>query len=414
MTMLHSSSFSDFDPHLSPIDFTPDTQTAFLRLISRGETHSIDRFVQLYGAALLSKPARWYGRKKNVGSKWRMRTPLMIAALFGHFELAISLIGCGCCRSVSEAAVDDGSTALHLAIVGLFNGTSANAAQTVITLRSFGASVSAADAEGHTPLQVLLQKVASDTSLFTNEASAILRLLSTGGSTALPPPAVPAPTRVRASFDAPVRMSDWTAASVDDWLFVFKVQQCRELVPHDWSQCFYAHPGEKGARRDPRIFIYRPEECAQFKDGGRCRNGDGCKLSHGVWEMGFHPLNFRRSLCRDGANCTRRTCFFAHSDEQIRFMAPQRIAPQPVGGERAARKAGCVEAPSCLTRMDDFDDLPPLRGSSTRPLRSAGLDWLDSLAFDDDELEVVYNPTREAGFSLWNSPFQLLTPPLLL
>lgn len=43
-----------------------------------------------------------------------------------------------------------------------------------------------------------------------------------------------------------------------------------------------------------------------------------CPYSHGVFECWLHPSRFHTQLCKDGANCQRPVCFFAHSLPELR------------------------------------------------------------------------------------------------
>ncbi|KAG6490231.1 zinc finger CCCH domain-containing protein 2-like [Zingiber officinale] len=114
------------------------------------------------------------------------------------------------------------------------------------------------------------------------------------------------------------------AFSGDDFLmYEFKVRRCPRGRSHDWTDCPYAHPGEKARRRDPRRFHYSGTPCPSFRiGGGRCRRGDGCEYAHGVFETWLHPARYRTQPCKDGAACLRRVCFFAHSPEQLRVVLP--------------------------------------------------------------------------------------------
>lgn len=89
---------------------------------------------------------------------------------------------------------------------------------------------------------------------------------------------------------------------------------------HDWTECPFAHPGEKARRRDPRRFHYSGAACPDFRKG-TCRRGDACEFAHGVFECWLHPARYRTQPCKDGRNCKRRVCFFAHTPQQLRVLA---------------------------------------------------------------------------------------------
>ncbi|KAL6974498.1 hypothetical protein U1Q18_028682, partial [Sarracenia purpurea var. burkii] len=105
-------------------------------------------------------------------------------------------------------------------------------------------------------------------------------------------------------------------------IFEFKVRKCNRGRSHDWTECPYAHPGEKARRRDPRKFHYSGTSCPDFRKGN-CKKGDACEFSHGVFECWLHPARYRTQPCKDGTNCRRRVCFFAHSPEQLRVLSPR-------------------------------------------------------------------------------------------
>jgi len=105
-------------------------------------------------------------------------------------------------------------------------------------------------------------------------------------------------------------------------MYEFKVRRCARGRSHDWTECPYAHPGEKARRRDPRKFHYSGTACPEFRKGC-CKRGDACEFSHGVFECWLHPARYRTQPCKDGGNCRRRVCFFAHSPDQIRVLPNQ-------------------------------------------------------------------------------------------
>ncbi len=68
-----------------------------------------------------------------------------------------------------------------------------------------------------------------------------------------------------------------------------------------------------------------PIPCPDYRKGV-CKRGDPCPWAHGVFECWLHPLKFRTLLCRDGAACHRRMCFFAHSTDELRAPPPLELA----------------------------------------------------------------------------------------
>ncbi|CAD5189682.1 unnamed protein product [Musa acuminata subsp. malaccensis] len=148
-------------------------------------------------------------------------------------------------------------------------------------------------------------------------------------------------------------------------MYEFKVRRCPRGRSHDWTECPYAHPGEKARRRDPRRFHYSGSLCPDFRRGGGCRRGESCDLAHGVFETWLHPARYRTQPCKDGAACRRRVCFFAHSPEQLRLVLP----PSPISpSEGGARVSSSPTSTLALAPMS-----PPSDGSSP-PVSPVALD----------------------------------------
>lgn len=113
------------------------------------------------------------------------------------------------------------------------------------------------------------------------------------------------------------------AYSCDEFrMYEFKVRRCARGRSHDWTECPYAHPGEKARRRDPRKFHYSGTACPDFRKGN-CKRGDACEYAHGVFECWLHPARYRTQPCKDGTSCRRRVCFFAHTPDQLRVLSQQ-------------------------------------------------------------------------------------------
>ncbi|XP_072987982.1 zinc finger CCCH domain-containing protein 20-like [Typha latifolia] len=116
-------------------------------------------------------------------------------------------------------------------------------------------------------------------------------------------------------------------------MYEFKIRRCARGRSHDWTECPYAHPGEKARRRDPRRYHYAGTPCPDFRKGG-CKRGDACEFAHGVFETWLHPARYRTQPCKDGTSCRRRVCFFAHTPEQLRVLPQQQQhSPRSPRGE---------------------------------------------------------------------------------
>ncbi|XP_076957690.1 zinc finger CCCH domain-containing protein 2-like [Bidens hawaiensis] len=109
-------------------------------------------------------------------------------------------------------------------------------------------------------------------------------------------------------------------------IYEFKVRKCTRSRSHDWTDCPFAHPGEKARRRCPRRYNYLGTVCADFRRGN-CSRGDLCEFAHGVFECWLHPSRYRTEACKDGKNCQRKICFFAHTQRQLRVVPSEPSGP---------------------------------------------------------------------------------------
>ncbi|XP_052174515.1 zinc finger CCCH domain-containing protein 54-like [Diospyros lotus] len=101
-------------------------------------------------------------------------------------------------------------------------------------------------------------------------------------------------------------------------MYGFKIMQCPRRRSHDWTQCPFAHRGERARRRDPRRYNYAAVPCPDYSDDRDCIRGNTCQFAHGVFEYWLHPEKYRTRLCNAGEFCTRNVCFFAHSTAELR------------------------------------------------------------------------------------------------
>ncbi|XP_044506995.1 zinc finger CCCH domain-containing protein 54-like [Mangifera indica] len=100
-------------------------------------------------------------------------------------------------------------------------------------------------------------------------------------------------------------------------MYAYKIKRCIRTRSHDWTDCPYAHEGEKAQRRDPRKVPYCAIACPTFRNG-KCPRGDTCEFAHGVFEYWLHPARYRTRACNAGRFCQRKVCFFAHTRNQLR------------------------------------------------------------------------------------------------
>ncbi|KAE8687619.1 Zinc finger CCCH domain-containing protein 20 [Hibiscus syriacus] len=149
-------------------------------------------------------------------------------------------------------------------------------------------------------------------------------------------------------------------------MYEFKVRRCARARSHDWTDCPYAHPGEKARRRDPRKFHYAGSACPDFRKGS-CKIGDSCEFAHGVFECWLHPTRYRTQPCKDGTGCKRRVCFFAHTPEQLRVLPKQ--SSRGNGSGSGSYRLDHVSSPTSILAPPPFS--PPSKSPPMSPSDSS-------------------------------------------
>ncbi|ONK59110.1 uncharacterized protein A4U43_C08F3070 [Asparagus officinalis] len=127
---------------------------------------------------------------------------------------------------------------------------------------------------------------------------------------------------------------------MDEFLmYTYKVKRCPRTRAHDWTECPYAHRGEKARRRDPRKFPYQGVVCPEFKNG-ECKKGQNC-FGQGCASPEFSALAKSASSRTRPSSCGRRertTACGARSAQHHRCGPVAAAAP-------AKEKAKKCEAP---------------------------------------------------------------------
>ncbi|KAM7498090.1 hypothetical protein LguiA_022504 [Lonicera macranthoides] len=163
-------------------------------------------------------------------------------------------------------------------------------------------------------------------------------------------------------------------------IYEFKVRRCTRSRSHDWTDCPFAHPGEKARRRDPRRYHYSGAVCADFRRGN-CTRGDNCEFAHGVFECWLHPVRYRTEACKDGKNCKRKVCFFAHSAKQLRVLPSNNCNENSSNPQNSSGLRNCnhccvychsVNASPTSTLMG-FHHFSPANSPPLSPVKSTGL-----------------------------------------
>ncbi|KAL5745744.1 hypothetical protein ACOSP7_026890 [Xanthoceras sorbifolium] len=384
---------------------TVETDDAFASLLELAANNDVEGFKRSIECdpSDVDEIGLWYGRQK--GSKQmvnQQRTPLMVAATYGSIDI-IRLILSQSDADVNRSCGNDKSTALHCAALG----GAVNAIDVVKLLLAAGADPNLVDANGHRPVDVIvvppkLQEVRLTLEeLLAIEGSVVERNLrmSTANSNSNSPPFSPtlengSPTSASDSpmksrlNDAPISFTSEkkeypidpslpdiknSIYSTDEFrMYSFKVRPCSRAYSHDWTECPFVHPGENARRRDPRKFHYSCVPCPDFRKGA-CRRGDMCEYAHGVFECWLHPAQYRTRLCKDGTNCARRVCFFAHTAEELRplYVSTGSAVPSPRSGTSGANAMDFAAAlsllpgsPSSVSVMSPSPFTPPMSPSA--------------------------------------------------
>ncbi|KAL5540491.1 hypothetical protein UlMin_043085 [Ulmus minor] len=399
-------------PNIAMNYLTVETDDSFSSLLEFAANNDVEGFKRSVerDPSSIDEPGLWYGRQK--GSKQMVneqRTPLMVAATYGSIDVIKFIV------SLSDADVNraggvDRSTALHCAA----SGGAENAVDVVKLLLAAGADPNVVDGNGQFPVDVLVVprklqdvKLALE-ELLKTDCSAVERSLtvSTRPSNSSSPPFSSSPENGSPSaFDfinSPTRskFNDLPASSMSEKkeypvdpslpdiknsiystdefrMYSFKVRPCSRAYSHDWTECPFVHPGENARRRDPRKFHYSCVPCPDFRKGA-CRRGDMCEYAHGVFECWLHPAQYRTRLCKDGTNCARRVCFFAHTPDELRplYVSTGSAVPSPRGGGSGGGTSGASAmdfaaamsmlpgSPSSVSVMSPSPFTPPMSPSA--------------------------------------------------
>lgn len=364
---------------------TVDSFSSLLEFAANNDIESFKRLIEV-DLSVVDEAGLWYVRKK--GSKQisqEERTPLMVAATFGSFDV-LKLIVALPEVDLNRSCGGDKWTALHCAA----SGGSINAFDVVKLLLSAGADPNVEDAHGLRPVDVIVvppklpgAKAALEDLLMNNisdgsagECNLRVTISNSNGSSPVLSSSpesrsmcslsdsVSSPTAPKFVDPAMNSLSEKKQYPVDPSLpdirnsiystdefrmFSFKVRPCSRAYSHDWTECPFVHPGENARRRDPRKYHYSCVPCPDFRKGA-CRRGDMCEYAHGVFECWLHPAQYRTRLCKDGTSCARQVCFFAHTQEELRplYVSTGSGVPSPRSAASAASFMDMAAALSLL------------------------------------------------------------------
>jgi hypothetical protein len=373
----------------------------------------------------------WYGRKHGTSQMvLEQRTPVMIAALFGSVDVLNYILSTYATHGldINSGCGSDNSTALHCAAAG----GSAHVVETVKLLIQSGADANSLDAFGRRPADVIIvspklaharsileemlnvavgallnssikfSSIMSDSSFHLPEFVQEEPTNSCGGeynssqsvSPFTSPPLSSSPeTSYTTSPSLSPNSIELSKSSCDNndkkeypvdpslpdiknsiystdefRMFSFKVRPCSRAYSHDWTECPFVHPGENARRRDPRRFHYSCVPCPEFRKG-TCRRNDSCEYAHGVFESWLHPAQYRTRLCKDGTNCARRVCFFAHKPEELRplYLSTGSAVPSPRITASMDMASLAPGSPSSVLMMSPFSPTNPSKNTLFTP-----------------------------------------------
>lgn len=382
---------------------TDDSFASLLELAANNDVEGFKRLIECDPSSV-DEAGLWYGRRKGSNQMVNeQRTPLMVAATYGSVDVMKLIL------SLSDVDINrpcglDKSTALHCAA----SGGAENAVDAVKLLLAAGADPNSVDANGHRPLDVIVfppkldcVKNSLEELLQTDDSSAVatctnLRVI-TPSFNAYSPPLSASPENGSPpppDFQLKLKSNDVLVSSAasekkeypvdpslpdiknsiystDEFrMYSFKVRPCSRAYSHDWTECPFVHPGENARRRDPRKYHYSCVPCPDFRKGA-CRRGDMCEYAHGVFECWLHPAQYRTRLCKDGTNCSRRVCFFAHTAEELRplYVSTGSAVPSPRSStssamDFAAAMSMLPGSPSSMSVMTPSPFTPPMSPSA--------------------------------------------------
>ncbi|XP_020574628.1 zinc finger CCCH domain-containing protein 24-like [Phalaenopsis equestris] len=377
-----------------------DTFASVLELAANNDVDGFKEYIDRNPSAV-DAVGDWYGRKKVI----ERRTPLMVAATYGSLDV-LNLILKLSSADINRYCGPDKTTALHCAA----SGGSLNVVKAVKILLSAGADPNGVDANGDRPVDVIsvprkLSNVkAALEDLLGSSGGAVSEIhhqslrVSTSASNSLSlsssteedgsPSSDSTSSPMTGKFQELPSMPEKKEYPIDPSLpdikncayttdefrmFSFKVRPCSRAYSHDWTECPFVHPGENARRRDPRKYHYSCVPCPDFRKGA-CRRGDMCEYAHGVFECWLHPAQYRTRLCKDGTNCARRVCFFAHTNEELRplYISTGSAVPSPRSSVSSAMGLMPGSPSSVSAIMSSFT--PPM-SPSANTISHNSLNW---------------------------------------
>eukprot|EP00331_Platyophrya_macrostoma_P026244 CAMPEP_0176464250 /NCGR_PEP_ID=MMETSP0127-20121128/36408_1 /TAXON_ID=938130 /ORGANISM="Platyophrya macrostoma, Strain WH" /LENGTH=684 /DNA_ID=CAMNT_0017856637 /DNA_START=206 /DNA_END=2260 /DNA_ORIENTATION=- len=106
-------------------------------------------------------------------------------------------------------------------------------------------------------------------------------------------------------------------------MYKLKTVFCPFKNEHDRSTCPYAH-NVQDYRRNPTIYKYEPEECANWSKSDSMTSYDqpgcvkllDCDKCHGWKEYEYHPAIYKTRTCSNNGKCQKKDCSYHHNKDQ--------------------------------------------------------------------------------------------------
>ncbi|CAI0443717.1 unnamed protein product [Linum tenue] len=327
----------------------------------------------------VNEASYWYIRRN--GSRkmgFELRTPLMIAALFGSTSVVKYIIATGRV-DVNRACGSDKVTALHCAVAGGSNSS----AEIVKVLLDASADADCVDVNGNKPEDLFM----SSSKCPCNSRRKLIESLLKGESLSeVPTQLAKEGATERKEYPIDVSLPDINTGvyGTDEFrMYSFKVKPCSRAYSHDWTECPFVHPGENARRRDPRKYPYSCVPCPEFRKGS-CQKVDSCEYAHGVFESWLHPAQYRTRLCKDETGCGRKVCFFAHKVEELRPVHAA-TGSSASGMEMPSLSPLSLGSMSMSLPTASTPPMSPLATASSSP-KSGGL-WQNKINFTPPALQ---------------------------
>ncbi|KAE9466045.1 hypothetical protein C3L33_02058, partial [Rhododendron williamsianum] len=152
-------------------------------------------------------------------------------------------------------------------------------------------------------------------------------------------------------------------------------------------------------------------------DNRGMQKSDMCQYAHGVFECWLHPAQYRTRLCKDGTNCYRRVCFFAHKQEELRplFVSAGSAVPSPRSSDFNLMPPSPFTPPMSpssngISNMGCFQSSRLRSSFNARDILVEDLDLLSDYDYDVQQQQLLneLSRLREPGISSFSLTLRAL------